>query len=509
MPEDKGRFATGLQRLEIISIAVLLLGIVSLGLVILIKNVLEQQVQDFIIVDGITDLRKDLTSFHLRLEEYLHGDPGADLEKSREMFREVKRMSRVLVTGGQLQAGFSMKPVDDLQIRKGLAEINALIDKLEERGLGRLQHSESGGNLTDEGREFEDLYNAINSRAALLEEEIEKDIVVTMQQFRRLYVAVLFSWAVIIMGAAAGFGVHARKRRRSEEELIASREKYSSLVDSTEDSIYLVDRQCNYLFINRKHLIRLALTDGAFLGRGYRDFHSTEETEDFREKIERVFNTGESSQYEHQSMRDGKYFLQTLSPVRDTDGNISAVTVVSKNISERKQMEDELRALSLTDELTGLYNRRGFLTLAEQQLKIASRLNKKLYLLSADLDDLKVINDSFGHHEGDSALIETSKILRQNFRDSDIIARIGGDEFVVMPIEMSDDLSETILNRLNQGFEKSNEKNKMRYRISISTGIVSYDPDQPVSVEDMLVQADKAMYEHKRLKKMGPGQQDR
>src|SRR4030042_4829587 len=96
------------------------------------------------------------------------------------------------------------------------------------------------------------------------------------------------------------------------------------------------------------------------------------------------------------------------------------------------KVQKRIRSMLVTDELTGLYNRRGFFTFAEQEIKLANRLRRELYLLYADLDNLKEINDSFGHMEGDSVLIETAKILRETFRQSDIIARIGGDEFVAI-----------------------------------------------------------------------------
>ena len=94
--------------------------------------------------------------------------------------------------------------------------------------------------------------------------------------------------------------------------------------------------------------------------------------------------------------------------------------------------EEALLALSLTDELTGLYNRRRFFVLTEQCLKVAVRTKKRSLLLFIDMDDLKWINDHYGHNEGDQALIDLANILKKTFRESDIIARIGGDEFVVL-----------------------------------------------------------------------------
>ncbi|MCM8776092.1 MAG: diguanylate cyclase, partial [Candidatus Omnitrophica bacterium] len=102
---------------------------------------------------------------------------------------------------------------------------------------------------------------------------------------------------------------------------------------------------------------------------------------------------------------------------------------------ERHQLQESLRSLTIVDELTGLYNRRGFLIHAEQQVKLANRTRRGFFLLFADLDDFKKINDNFGHPEGDNALRETAKILKTTFRGSDIKARMGGDEFAVIVIE--------------------------------------------------------------------------
>lgn len=291
------------------------------------------------------------------------------------------------------------------------------------------------------------------------------------------------------------------QKRLSEEALRKSKENYSSLVESTEDSIYLMDRDYQYLFINKRHLSRLGIYEGDYRGKGYSDFHTTEETERFTEIIEEVFGTGKSVQLEHKSRRDDNYFLLTLSPVLESDGKITAVTVVSKKITELKKMEEELRTLTLTDALTGLYNRRGFLTLAEQHLKIAYRTKTKVFMLYADLDNLKYINDTFGHQEGDSALKEAARILKETFRESDIVSRIGGDEFAVMPIGNTEESVTTLTTRLENNLADFNEKKDLNYTLSISIGITHYDPAHPVSVEELLSQGDKLMYEQKLRKK--------
>jgi PAS domain S-box-containing protein len=123
--------------------------------------------------------------------------------------------------------------------------------------------------------------------------------------------------------------------KRSEETLQESEAKYRSLVETTDDSIYLVNRKCEYLFMNAKHRSRLFfLFDEEYVGKTYGDFHSPEETKVFGEKVNKVFETGESLQHEHRSQRDGHCFLRTLSPIKGPNREVVAVSVVSKDISE-------------------------------------------------------------------------------------------------------------------------------------------------------------------------------
>ncbi len=290
------------------------------------------------------------------------------------------------------------------------------------------------------------------------------------------------------------------EKKKVETSLQDTEAKYRSLVESTEDSIYLVDRECRYLFMNRQHMIRMGLIPSQIQGMPYRAYHTQEETAWFEENVKRILETGESFQNEHQSKRDGRYFLQTLSPAKDEQGNIVAITIISKDINERKRMEEELRTLSLTDELTGLYNRRGFLTLAEQYLKIANRMKNKISILYADMDDLKIINDTLGHEKGDRALIETAEILKETFRESDVAARIGGDEFVIMPAAVSGASIDKVLERLRNNISQVNAEAGRDYQISLSCGIALYDPEQPCTIEELLRRGDRMMYESKKGK---------
>lgn len=163
-------------------------------------------------------------------------------------------------------------------------------------------------------------------------------------------------------------------------------------------------------------------------------------------------------------------------------------------------MESELRSLAMTDDLTCLYNRRAFLALAAQQVKLMLRNDKGLLLFFADVDDLKQINDSFGHREGDIALVRVADALEHTFRDSDIIARLGGDEFAVVALETSGENQAILLRRLEENLRKFNAE-ESRYQLTLSVGVSRLDPQTYVSVGELLEQADRAMYREKKRKR--------
>lgn len=168
---------------------------------------------------------------------------------------------------------------------------------------------------------------------------------------------------------------------------------------------------------------------------------------------------------------------------------------------ELESANERLRNLSLTDELTGLNNRRGFLILAAGLLKFARRSNHPLCLLYIDMDCLKQINDTFGHAEGDLALTHFVRILTETFRDSDVIGRMGGDEFVVITIDAKERDIATIQSRLQSNVDAYNLQSVRGYALSFSLGVVQVDLKSTYTIDAMLSQADAIMYEQKRLKK--------
>ena len=200
--------------------------------------------------------------------------------------------------------------------------------------------------------------------------------------------------------------------------------------------------------------------------------------------------------------RDGTTYPEELSLTLLPHGGLVAV---SRDISDRKAVEDRLLHLSVRDELTSLFNRRGFIDRAEAMLKLASRQGTPCALLYGDLDAFKAVNDGFGHDAGDAALKAVAGILTGTFRETDLVARLGGDEFTILAIDVQPGDVAMLLDRVSDAVERSNAARRpypaQAWTLGISLGVAYYDPAAPCDVEHLLRTADAAQYERKRQRK--------
>jgi diguanylate cyclase (GGDEF)-like protein/PAS domain S-box-containing protein len=185
---------------------------------------------------------------------------------------------------------------------------------------------------------------------------------------------------------------------------------------------------------------------------------------------------------------------------------VPAFLTTIRDITEERRAEAllkdhaaQMQSLSLTDELTQLNNRRGFLALGAQQLKMAARTKHSAVVLFIDVDGLKTINDVLGHEVGDAAIMDTAGILRSTFRDVDILARLGGDEFVTMIVDCAS--PQVPLRRLADSVAGCNGKSGHPFHLSVSIGAAAFDPEAPESVESLMQRADAAMYQQKRTRR--------
>jgi diguanylate cyclase (GGDEF)-like protein len=196
---------------------------------------------------------------------------------------------------------------------------------------------------------------------------------------------------------------------------------------------------------------------------------------------------------------EGRWHRVNASPMIDANGKMRGAVSVGRDVTPMHELHEQLREASIRDSLTGLHNRRGFMVLAEQAIKASLRERHRLALFFVDLNGMKAINDRLGHEVGDQALIEAAGLLRRTFREMDIVARLGGDEFVALTAEVPPDIAKVLGERLRANVAAHAQEDPSRpYRLSLSVGVSTYDPEAPKTLAALLAEADQLMYQRKR-----------
>jgi diguanylate cyclase (GGDEF)-like protein/PAS domain S-box-containing protein len=291
-----------------------------------------------------------------------------------------------------------------------------------------------------------------------------------------------------------------RQHARAEKALETERDFFAAVLESADAFILVLDGAGRILQVNRAVELATGYSDDDLHGR---EFISAlpirEAAAALRDGLRRLGEGAGADPFEsHWATSTGERLLVagSLTPLRAAGGTLSHVIVTASDVTQRRALEDELRAMSLRDDMTGLYNRRGFALLTEQRLKDGRRSGSTLTVFYADVDRLKSINDGFGHNAGDIALVLCARALEATFRESDIVARIGGDEFVVLTEADARDLS-TVTLRLEQELDHRTAASGLRFAVSLTIGSAHSRPPHALSLDDLLQQADEFMYERK------------
>jgi diguanylate cyclase (GGDEF)-like protein/PAS domain S-box-containing protein len=298
---------------------------------------------------------------------------------------------------------------------------------------------------------------------------------------------------------------HISEQERISKALRETEERFRKAFDYAAIGMALVSPQGAWLRVNRSLCNLIGYTEQELLDS---NFQAVTHEDDLGNDLANLYRLmhGETptcqveKRYVH---RQGQivWALNSVSLVRDADDNTAHFIFQIQDITERKRAEAALHSLSLIDELTGLYNRRGFLAVTEQHLDEIRQNHKKPIILYADLDGLKEINDSLGHHEGDRALVKSAEMLKETFRSSDTVARLGGDEFVVLAAIGPEEDAEMLTQRLAEKFNAINRSGTRPYNLSVSVGVALFDDEGTHSIEELVAKADRAMYEDKRRKR--------
>lgn len=311
------------------------------------------------------------------------------------------------------------------------------------------------------------------------------------------------------IGGIVGILKDITQRLRTEEELDQIRRFSDSTVQTMTEGLVLTDAEGKFTFVNPAAARMLGYAPSEMIDRPVLSFVPKDQHGLVRRADEKRAK-GISDRYELAfTHRDGerRTFIVSGGP-RVQGAQLGGTMAVLTDITERKKMEEEIRALSLHDELTGLFNRRGFMTLGGQILKTAGRLKKSVALIYLDVDNLKRINDTGGHKMGDRALVEIAFILKKCFRESDIIGRLGGDEFAVLAMETTRMNVGSLTDRLQGKLAAFNERSSAEagFSLSVSAGASTREPDGQEAIEELLSRADLRMYEQKRVRKgLEPG----
>lgn len=300
-----------------------------------------------------------------------------------------------------------------------------------------------------------------------------------------------------------GISMDVTERIETREKLERSERLYRHLFENSKGLICTHDLEGNLLSINSTAITSLGYTADELIGTNLRRILKPEVRHLFDQYLARVRNYKMDEGLMLVQTKDGREKIWQYRNLFYKEAGANPFIIGhAQDITELHEAQKKLEYLSLTDELTGLYNRRGFLTMASQSAKIARRNDKECLLIFLDVDGLKRVNDTLGHETGSQLIKDAADILKSVLlRESDILARIGGDEFTVFIPDATAKDEIAIKIRLQKRIEAFNEENARPYKVSLSVGAVCFKPQGDDSLEDAMEKADQLMYVNKAAKK--------
>jgi len=288
-------------------------------------------------------------------------------------------------------------------------------------------------------------------------------------------------------------------RKKRQLELKAEHANYEQLFQAASSAIVILDVTGKVLRMYPGFKSVFGYTEAEAVGQQIEDLIGEPDSlEEIRANIRAALAGKTISMESVRRCKDGRAIhVSTLGRLFERGEEEPGVFLVYRDITERKAAEALIQRLSTTDELTGVWNRRGFYTLAAQEIKRAERHGTGLVVVYADLDNFKSINDHHGHAEGDWVLAEVAHVLRDSCRASDTVARMGGDEFVILAAGTPQ--TEQILpDRIQRSIHKLNARSQRGFEVGLSIGTVYFEPGgDEVDLGELVAQADRRMYEAK------------
>jgi diguanylate cyclase (GGDEF)-like protein len=322
--------------------------------------------------------------------------------------------------------------------------------------------------------------------------------------FDRLEIAFCSAWA------SYDSEIRFRELQDANRRMTNEKNRFLTVTESLGNPVIHLDRDSRVTYANQAAAPILGFASGS--GKFYYNQHESDISVPvwLKELVDQARESRGELQAEHIEPGDqeDRVFIVGLHPMLDVSEKFEGTVVILHDVTALRRaelaLEEKARLLELlshTDPLTGLYNRRGLQTIAEKHMELARRHDRSLTLLYGDVDNLKVINDSFGHAAGDAALVALGSALQRTFRAADIVARVGGDEFVVLLPERSEPVDEAMLDRACQHLAGEMSSIGFDMALTISIGSVIYDPKRHSSFDELLAEADTQMYHKKQMSK--------
>ncbi|MBC8412685.1 MAG: GGDEF domain-containing protein [Nitrospira sp.] len=280
---------------------------------------------------------------------------------------------------------------------------------------------------------------------------------------------------------------------------------YKDIIRATNILIWRTDKEGRFTFLNKAWEDNCGYSLKEMLGKPFSEFQLPEASE-YYVNVFRNCLIGESVSGQEITILSKQgaeiFLILNMIPLYDAEGLISGTQGAAVDISERKNADELLQYICAKDELTGLYNLHTFMSMTEQQIKTAHREEKEMLIIYAGIDNMHGINEECGMDAGDQVLIDMANIFRRTFREADVLARSGGDEFVMSTVVSSKNTAEMIMTRLHDNIEQYNNEKIGPCAADISFGRSFYSSSKPVSIDELLSKADASMHQQKKGKKL-------
>lgn len=318
---------------------------------------------------------------------------------------------------------------------------------------------------------------------------------------------VMLAFSALALGVLLWYARTTRREldevRAQRDHILSERNRLESYLELVGAMIVVLDPAGRIVRLNLAALEMLGVPLDSVIGKDWFDlFVKDEDRHEVRAGFEGLMGGGPRDKgYAEYDIRtpDGgeRHTVWYRRRLRDEDGNVTGLLSAGIDVTERKRMEKALATLALQDELTGLYNRRGFRDIARRHAHLAGRTGRQAYIFYMDVDGLKAINDERGHRAGDRALQCVGDDLRRLFRTSDIVGRIGGDEFAALALVETDADLLALLDRVGSRRATDCDYCGDQFNLELSMGVARVEPDGLGAIDRALAQADHAMYAQK------------